>query len=226
MDPAKRIDELRERLEHHNHQYYVLDSPEISDAEYDVLFRELAALEAEHPELADANSPTRRVGGQVADGFAPHRHALPMMSLDNAMSLDEWHEFAEVKLPNAFRDAVTETLLADIEQGLGRSFFASQDGRKDERKELATRLRVLVGETLLAADGGWEALRAKAQRLCPRVARGDAASGQPDGSSVSPTMPPPATQPDERGVTPSPPSPTQSSKGPLPLLEFLGSAPP
>ncbi|ADU62819.1 MAG: NAD-dependent DNA ligase LigA [Pseudodesulfovibrio sp.] len=86
---------LRERIEHHNHRYYVLDDPEISDAEYDALFRELAALEAAHPELDDANSPTRRVGGEPAVGFTPYEHALRMYSLDNAMALDEWFAFAE-----------------------------------------------------------------------------------------------------------------------------------
>lgn len=163
-DPATRVRELRELLEHHNHRYYVLDSPEIEDAEYDALFRELTALEAAHPELADANSPTRRVGGQVAEGFAAHRHALPMMSLDNAMDLGEWREFAEAKLPNALRDAVTEVILGDIEAGIGRAF--TRTDKQDERKELATRLRPLVEATLLAADGGgWAALAAEAGRL-------------------------------------------------------------
>jgi len=86
---------LRERIEHHNHRYYVLDDPEISDAEYDDLFRELAALEAAHPELDDPNSPTRRVGGAPAAAFAPYEHAMRMYSLDNAMALDDWFAFAE-----------------------------------------------------------------------------------------------------------------------------------
>ncbi|MBU1039903.1 MAG: NAD-dependent DNA ligase LigA [Proteobacteria bacterium] len=163
-DPALRARELRELLEHHNHRYYVLDSPEIEDAEYDALFRELSALEAAHPELADPNSPTRRVGGQVAVGFAAHRHALPMMSLDNAMNLDEWREFALVKLPNALRDAVTEVVLDDIEAGIGRAF--TRTDKQDERKELATRLRPLVETTLLTPEGGsWAALAAEAGRL-------------------------------------------------------------
>lgn len=162
--PARRARELRELLEHHNHRYYVLDSPEVEDAEYDALFRELAALEAAHPELADSNSPTRRVGGQVAVGFAAHRHALPMMSLDNAMNLGEWREFAEVKLPNAFRDAVTEVVLTDIEAGIGRAFVRTD--KQDERKELATKLRPLVEATLLSPEGGgWVALAAEAGRL-------------------------------------------------------------
>lgn len=180
LEVRKRVNELREALEHHNHRYYVLDSPEILDAEYDALFRELAALEAAHPELSDANSPTRRVGGQVAEGFEAHRHALPMMSLDNAMTLDEWREFATVKAPNAFRDAVTELILGDIEAGRGRPFFASADGKKDERKELATRLRVVVGETLLSGAGGWDALITRAQSLCPKV-RVDAPSAASQG---------------------------------------------
>ena len=163
-DAARRVQELREQLEHHNHRYYVLDSPEIPDAEYDELFRELQALEAAHPELADPNSPTRRVGGQVAAGFAVYRHALPMMSLDNAMNLDEWREFAAVKLPNALRDAVTEVILDDIAAGMGRAFVRTD--KQDERKELATRLRPLVEAALLTdGGGGWQALAAEAGRL-------------------------------------------------------------
>ena len=169
-ETVQRVRELRELLEYHNHRYYVLDSPEIEDAEYDAFFRELAALENAHPELADPNSPTRRVGGQVADGFSAHRHALPMMSLDNAMDLEEWREFAEQKVPNAFRDAVTEALLDDIAAGIGRSFTLSADKKKDERAALATELRKLVADCLLAPDGGgaggdWSALADKAGRL-------------------------------------------------------------
>ncbi|WP_043644341.1 NAD-dependent DNA ligase LigA [Fundidesulfovibrio putealis] len=86
---------LRAQLEHHNYQYYVLDAPEISDAEYDVLLRELQTLEAAYPELADPNSPTKRVGGAVAQGFTSRRHRQRMFSLDNALSLDEWRAFLE-----------------------------------------------------------------------------------------------------------------------------------
>jgi len=163
---SARVQQLREALEYHNHRYYVLDSPEIEDAEYDELFRELQALEAAHPELADPNSPTRRVGGTVADGVAAHRHALPLRSLDNAMTLDEGREFAEVKIPNAFRDALTEVLLDDIQAGIGRSFTVGADKKKDERGQLATELRRLVAECLLAPEGGgWAALADKAGRL-------------------------------------------------------------
>jgi DNA ligase (NAD+) len=79
--PAQRAAELRSLLHHHAHRYYVLDAPEIPDAEYDRLFQELQALEAAHPELLTPDSPTQRVIGRVLDGFAPVRHAVPMLSI-------------------------------------------------------------------------------------------------------------------------------------------------
>ncbi|HEY6095340.1 MAG TPA: NAD-dependent DNA ligase LigA [Gallionellaceae bacterium] len=78
---AQRIKALRAEIERHNHAYYVLDAPTIPDAEYDRLFRELQSLEAQHPELLTADSPTQRVGGRVLEGFAPVRHAVPMLSI-------------------------------------------------------------------------------------------------------------------------------------------------
>lgn len=94
-EAAKRIEELRGRIDYHNHRYYVLDDPEIEDLEYDELFRELQALEAEHPELADPNSPTRRVGDKPAAGFEQYEHAMRMYSLDNAMGLEQWGAFCD-----------------------------------------------------------------------------------------------------------------------------------
>jgi DNA ligase (NAD+) len=85
--------ELRERIEHHNYRYHVLDDPEIPDAEYDRMFRELEALEASHPELATEDSPTRRVGGAPVAGFATVRHLAPMLSLENAFTADELAAF-------------------------------------------------------------------------------------------------------------------------------------
>jgi DNA ligase (NAD+) len=80
-DPAQRARELRSRLEQANYQYYVLDAPTLPDAEYDRLFRELQAIESEHPELRTADSPTQRVGGKALEGFTPVRHRLPMLSI-------------------------------------------------------------------------------------------------------------------------------------------------
>jgi len=79
--PRQRVAALRAEIEHHNRLYYVEDAPEITDTEYDRLFRELQALEAEHPELATPDSPTRRVGGAPAKDLAPVRHDLPMLSI-------------------------------------------------------------------------------------------------------------------------------------------------
>ncbi len=79
--PAERAAGLRAQLHHHAHRYYVLDAPEIPDAEYDRLFQELQALEAAHPELLTPDSPTQRVGGKVLDGLQPVRHAVPMLSI-------------------------------------------------------------------------------------------------------------------------------------------------
>jgi DNA ligase (NAD+) len=85
--------ELREALRRHSHSYYVLDAPEISDAEYDELFRELLDLEAHYPQLADTDSPSRRVGAPPSEKFAPVPHALPMLSLRNVKSEGEFLEF-------------------------------------------------------------------------------------------------------------------------------------
>src|SRR5579884_4355855 len=92
-DPAREIEALREELRRHEHLYYVLDQPEISDAEYDQLMRRLQALEAEHPELATPGSPTNRVGGKPREGFVKVRHGSPMLSLDNALNEQELRDF-------------------------------------------------------------------------------------------------------------------------------------
>jgi len=81
MEAKLRIAQLREVIERHNHAYYVQDAPTIPDAEYDKLFRELQALETQHPELLTPDSPTQRVAGRVLDGFSPVRHAVPMLSI-------------------------------------------------------------------------------------------------------------------------------------------------
>jgi DNA ligase (NAD+) len=88
-NPQKQIDALREKIRHHEYLYYVMDAPEISDAEYDLLMRELQALEREHPEKITPDSPTQRVGGKPKEGFAKQTHSRPMLSLDNAYNEEE-----------------------------------------------------------------------------------------------------------------------------------------
>jgi DNA ligase (NAD+) len=91
--PTERVQALRAEIRRHEELYYVQNAPEISDAEFDGLLRELADLETSHPELADPNSPTQRVGGRAAEGFEKVRHAEPMLSLENAYSEEELREF-------------------------------------------------------------------------------------------------------------------------------------
>jgi DNA ligase (NAD+) len=92
-DAGQEIEELRDQLRHHEHLYYVLDQPEITDAEYDALLRRLQGLEAQHPELITPDSPSQRVGGKPREGFVKVPHSSPMLSLDNALNEDEMREF-------------------------------------------------------------------------------------------------------------------------------------
>jgi len=102
MTPAKipaeaerRAEKLRREIEHHNHRYYVLDDPEITDAQYDRLLRELTGLEAKYPDLITPDSPTQRVGAEPLDRFGTYRHAVQMLSLQNAADrteMAEWYE--------------------------------------------------------------------------------------------------------------------------------------
>ena len=92
-DPAREVEALREELRRHEHLYYVLDRPEISDAEYDGLMRRLQQLETDHPALLTPDSPTQRVGGKPREGFLKVRHSSPMLSLDNALNEGELRDF-------------------------------------------------------------------------------------------------------------------------------------
>ena len=92
-DPRKQAEALRETIRHHEHRYYVLDSPEITDAEYDALVRQLQQIELEHPDLIVPDSPTLRVGGKTREGFHKVPHSSPMLSLDNALDEAELRAF-------------------------------------------------------------------------------------------------------------------------------------
>jgi DNA ligase (NAD+) len=95
MDVKKEIEKLREELEQHNYNYYQLDAPTISDLEFDQLLKKLEALEAQHPEFYDANSPSQRVGGGITKGFETVVHKTPMLSLSNTYSREEVSDFIE-----------------------------------------------------------------------------------------------------------------------------------
>ena len=89
LNLSERAEEFRAELRRHEHLYYVLDAPEITDAQYDALMNELKRIEQEHPELLTPDSPTQRVGGKPAEGFRKVAHSRPMLSLDNAYSAEE-----------------------------------------------------------------------------------------------------------------------------------------
>src|SRR5580704_15417934 len=93
MTIQQRAEKLRSSIQHHEHLYHVLDTPEISDAEYDALVRELQKIESEHPELITPDSPTLRVGGKPREGFQKIAHSSAMLSLDNALTADELRAF-------------------------------------------------------------------------------------------------------------------------------------
>jgi DNA ligase (NAD+) len=103
LSPQQQIDALREEIRRHEHLYYVLDAPEITDPEYDALMNRLKALEAEHPDLITSDSPTQRVGGKPREGFVKTPHSRPMLSLDNAYNeaeLRAWDQRVRDALPS------------------------------------------------------------------------------------------------------------------------------
>ncbi|MEF2145906.1 MAG: NAD-dependent DNA ligase LigA [Desulfovibrionaceae bacterium] len=152
---AARVTELRELIRFHDHRYYVLDAPQVSDEEYDGLFRELKALEEAYPELDNPNSPTHRVGGVAAEGFETVRHSQTMLSLDNAMitpaddGLDftAWRDFVEEKLRNSFIETVQAAARNALEISLGRSLDVKERARHNPE------IRNAVREYLLRPDG-------------------------------------------------------------------------
>jgi DNA ligase (NAD+) len=124
MDPIKRINDLKTLLNHYNYEYYVLDNPSVPDAEFDKLMNELIALEKAHPDLATADSPSKRVGGAVQDKFVKVSHRIPMMSLSNLYNEEEVRDFdARIRkeVGNAFSyvaelkiDGLSVSLLYDL----------------------------------------------------------------------------------------------------------------
>ena len=115
---AARVLDLRRQIAYHDHRYYVDDRPEVSDAQYDALVRELRDLEGKHPELVTPDSPTQRVAGEVGDLFAPVQHTVAMLSLDNATSRADLDEF-EARLTRALPGAQFQYVCEPKVDGLG-----------------------------------------------------------------------------------------------------------
>ncbi len=124
------IETLREELRRHEHLYYVLDAPEITDAEYDARMNRLKALEAEHPELITPDSPTQRVGGQPKEGFVKTPHSRPMLSLDNAYNeaeLRAWDQRVRDALPSSETDPLR--LRTEARRPLARAALRARSRR-------------------------------------------------------------------------------------------------
>jgi DNA ligase (NAD+) len=159
VDPAARWRELVEQVDDARRRYYVDDSATLSDAEYDVLFRELEALEAAHPELVSADSPTQSVGGEATGMFAPVEHLQRLLSLDNAFSPDElaaWAGRVERDLgsvPELLCELKVDGLAVDIvyERGRMRSLATRGDGRVGEDVTYNARFIPAIPKTLAAS---------------------------------------------------------------------------
>ena len=126
MDPKQRVKELTETLEKYNYEYYVLDNPSVSDAEYDRLMQELIAIEKEHPELISPLSPTQRVGGQVQEEFNKVTHQRMMLSLANAFNEDDLYDFDRKVREVIGGDKVTYMAEMKID-GLGMSLVYNKN---------------------------------------------------------------------------------------------------
>jgi len=144
IDPAVRVEELREMIRRHEHAYYVLDQPEASDAEYDALFLELRRIEDERPDLVSADSPTQRVSGEASDQFAKVRHRSAMLSLQNAFDEAEIRAF-DKRVRAAVGDKVVYCAELKID-GLAISLTYS----KGRLRRAATRGDGTVGEDVTA----------------------------------------------------------------------------
>ena len=142
----ERIEAMRERVRYHNRRYYIEDAPEISDAEYDALYKELEALEGEHPELVTPDSPTQRIGGEPLEGFEEIRHAVPMLSLANARKTEDLREW-DARLRRLLGEDETPRYVTELKiDGLAVS-LRYEDGRFVRG---ATRGNGVIGEDVTA----------------------------------------------------------------------------
>ncbi len=172
------IDALRQQLRHHNHRYYVLDDPEVPDAEYDRLFRELQALEAAHPELLTSDSPTQRVGDKPLSEFGEIRHVLPMLSLGNVFSEEELQAF-DKRIHDRLKSDAEITFVAEpkldglaisilYEQGVFTQAATRGDGETGE--DVTQNVRTIQSVPLRLLGEGWpERLEVRGEIYLPKA---------------------------------------------------------
>jgi DNA ligase (NAD+) len=176
--PAARIRELRGQIEHHNRRYHTNDAPEITDAEFDALMRELQQLEAAHPELATPDSPTQRVGSAPSAKFAEVRHAVSMLSLSNAFSDEEVHDFVrrieeklDVQAPKFSAEPKLDGLAISLRYVDGLFVQGATRGDGATGEDVTANLRT-VNEIPLQLQGkGWpRVLEVRGEVYMPRAA--------------------------------------------------------
>ncbi|HEY3858144.1 MAG TPA: NAD-dependent DNA ligase LigA [Gammaproteobacteria bacterium] len=161
-DADKRIQTLRTELRHHNHRYYVLDDPEVPDAEYDKLMRELQTLEAEHPELITPDSPTQRVGAAPLAAFDEVRHAVPMLSLGNAFEAQDVQEFdqrirerLEVEAVDYTAEPKLDGLAISLRYEDGKLVRGATRGDGTTGEDVTSNVRTLKSIPLQLLGKGW-----------------------------------------------------------------------
>ena len=177
-NPATRAAKLRQQLEDASYRYHVLDEPNIPDAEYDRLLRELDELEAAHPELVTAESPTQRVGSAPSSKFAEVRHAIPMLSLGNAFSEGEVRDFVrriEEKLERPMLEFSAEPKLDGLAISLryenGRFMQGATRGDGASGEDVTANLRTVKAIPLRLRGKGWpEVLEVRGEVYMPRAA--------------------------------------------------------
>jgi DNA ligase (NAD+) len=154
-EAGKRIRALREQIAHHDYRYYVLDDPEVSDAAYDKLMQELRELEAAHPELVTADSPTQRVGGAASREFPPVVHAVPMLSLDNAFDSSDIADFdrrvrtrLDVEQVEYAAEPKLDGLAISLRYEAGRLVQAATRGDGSKGEDVTANVRAIRGVPL------------------------------------------------------------------------------
>ena len=165
VEAHKRADDLRRLIEHHNYSYYVHDDPEVPDAEYDRLMRELESLEATYPELITADSPTQRVSGTPMDGFDTVQHRVPMLSLGNAFSDEEVADFYRRVSQGLERDDIifaAEPKLDGVAISLtyvgGLLITAATRGDGERGEDVTANVRTIRAIPLKLLGEGWPSL--------------------------------------------------------------------
>ena len=175
MDVRGKVEDLREQVRYHNRRYHVDDAPEISDAEYDALYRELEALEDEHPELITPDSPTQRVGGEPIEGFEEVRHSVPMLSLANARKIEDLREWdarvrrllGEDETPRYVTELKIDGLAVSLRYENGRLVRGATRGNGVVGEDVTAQLKTIRSIPDRLDDGPPEVLEPRGEAYMP-----------------------------------------------------------